>query len=441
MPVGSGSRSRPLATVFSRRLRRNVVVMTSFSVVAFAMVLDRVLSENTRRSREQQAHACVAALVPGPNGDLSRSVARLQSRIPALQAVATLDTAGNLQTVFPERPGHRSAVNAALADAGACATIIDPVNGRSIEVGSVTLPLTGDPSGAAQQVLVLLQIESYRAPWASAAALFALLMAGFALLTLHSLRRWFEGSITVPLRRVVSAMRDPERLPAAASRRSGNQGRETTEIASLFGDLMQAMEESEERAQQVERDMLRKIQTHQKGFDRALRRAKDQATTDDLTGLKNRTYLSDMLDPLYAVQRQRNADLTIVMIDMDNFKHYNDAHGHLVGDALLRFVGTLLKSAIRPTDHAIRYGGDEFLLLLPDAGIQEASVVAERIVKLFRQYASRLGSKPPLSLSAGVASIRMDTAQNGEELVSVADAALYEAKRQGKNAVVVSQAA
>ena len=106
------------------------------------------------------------------------------------------------------------------------------------------------------------------------------------------------------------------------------------------------------------------------------------------------------------------------------------------GDTLLRLVGNLLGGAIRPEDHAVRYGGDEFLLLLPDTNSQQAGAIAERLVRLFAQYTMPLGRGCDLSISAGVASIQADAVGSGQALVARADAALYAAKRRGKNTVI-----
>ena len=132
--------------------------------------------------------------------------------------------------------------------------------------------------------------------------------------------------------------------------------------------------------------------------------------------------------------------MSAVLIDLDNFKIHNDTHGHQAGDQMLEFVGALLKGSIRPEDFAIRYGGDEFVLLLPSCDAQQAGTLAERILKLFGQYARRMGKASNVSLSAGVASIKSDGARSGLELIAQADTALYAAKRIGKNTVALGQA-
>jgi len=139
-------------------------------------------------------------------------------------------------------------------------------------------------------------------------------------------------------------------------------------------------------------------------------------------------------------QREKDEDLAVVMIDVDNFKTHNDTLGHQAGDELLRFVGDLLRGSIRPSDHAIRYGGDEFALLLLNVDKRHACIIVERIVKLFAQYAATLGETTTVSLSAGVATMKGDKCHDPQGLLAHADAALYKAKRGGKNTVAANAA-
>ena len=151
--------------------------------------------------------------------------------------------------------------------------------------------------------------------------------------------------------------------------------------------------------------------------------------------LRNRRFLEQELEPLVVSQRVRGKDLCGVMIDLDNFKRYNDSCGHQAGDELLRFVGELLNGALRQEDHAIRVGGDEFLLLLPDVGSDEATRVVERVQRLFGQYTHQVVDAGRVSMSAGIATIMANACINGRELIAEADKALYHVKQNGKSAV------
>jgi diguanylate cyclase (GGDEF)-like protein len=126
---------------------------------------------------------------------------------------------------------------------------------------------------------------------------------------------------------------------------------------------------------------------------------------------------------------------SLLMLDLDRFKAYNDEFGHLAGDQVLRVTGHLLGAALRPSDTAARYGGEEFALLLPDTDETGASEVAARILDAFRGYA---WPQCAVTISIGVAqSARGDDAEN---LIQRADAALYDAKHAGRDRVVTATA-
>lgn len=437
MRIVQAGRPKPLMPAFTRKLRRTIFVHVLFAVAVFGLTARWLLHTHTKHYIDEQARACAAALVPGPNGNLSEAVEGLLGRYDRLVAVATLDASGNLHTVYPQRSAHRRAALAVLANQSDPVAMSAPKDGEPIKVSGVVVPLNGSPSPAARRVLILLRNDEYRIGWVRATAMFALLVGAAGFQVVWSMRRWFDGRVASRLRSMARAIYDPLNGVKEVSTLEPGEWRETAEIAKGFHALFQGMAESDARARRVKRETERKLRQREVGFDRALRRVRDQATMDALTKLRNRTFLEEELEPLFDRQREKPADLATIMIDVDNFKQYNDTHGHQVGDALLRFLGALLRGAGRPTDHAIRYGGDEFLLLLPDTDGDQATAVAQRRVKLFGRYAGRLGGSPGISISAGVASLNRDGARSGHDLVAKADAALYAAKRQGKNRVAV----
>ena len=156
--------------------------------------------------------------------------------------------------------------------------------------------------------------------------------------------------------------------------------------------------------------------------------------TDGLTGLYNRRRLMEMLGA-EAERAQRGAGpFTVLMIDVDHFKQYNDTHGHQAGDKVLARVGEVLRDVIRQIDTAARYGGEEFLLLLPQTGAEAAADVAERLRK---QVSSAALDGEAVTVSVGVA----EFPGNGgtvEAVIAAADAALYRAKADGRDRVVRS---
>jgi diguanylate cyclase (GGDEF)-like protein len=158
------------------------------------------------------------------------------------------------------------------------------------------------------------------------------------------------------------------------------------------------------------------------------------SATDALTGLHNRRYLTEQLERAEALAARHAREWAVVMLDIDRFKSVNDVHGHAAGDAVLAEVAKRLQSRLREEDHLGRFGGEEFLVLLPDTNAEAAAHVAEdlRAAVADGPLPSPAGELP-VTISAGWA------AWDGDEphgLVARADAALYEAKAAGRNRVV-----
>lgn len=165
-------------------------------------------------------------------------------------------------------------------------------------------------------------------------------------------------------------------------------------------------------------------------------RLRNDADTDTLTGLANRRAFDDALANLLHGQRKHDAMFSLLMLDLDRFKSYNDDFGHLAGDEVLHITGHLLGAALRPSDLAARYGGEEFALLLPQTDVTRADEVAARILDAFRSYA---WPRRAVTISIGMA---QSAAGDGEtDLVQRADAALYDAKHAGRNRAVAATAA
>jgi len=160
---------------------------------------------------------------------------------------------------------------------------------------------------------------------------------------------------------------------------------------------------------------------------------------DGLTGLFNKTYVHQRLDEEFYRSKRFDHDLSLMMIDLDNFKALNDRFGHAVGDHLLRYFSQVIADTIRPSDIAARYGGEEFLIILPETRKEEAQIVAERLLNRTSLYPFRVDSRKedvPFTISIGVTAYP-DQGESAEDLVVLADQALYKAKKDGKNKVAV----
>ena len=160
-----------------------------------------------------------------------------------------------------------------------------------------------------------------------------------------------------------------------------------------------------------------------------------KANTDDLTGLYNHRHFHERIEEEIARGSRFGSVFSMIMADIDLFKVYNDIYGHLAGDQVLRKVGKYIESSVRATDMAFRYGGEEFAIILPEASVQEAYQVAERIRKTIESKTSIRAM--PITVSLGIASWPGDGVMR-EEIIRAADAALYHAKNSGRNRTSLS---
>lgn len=168
------------------------------------------------------------------------------------------------------------------------------------------------------------------------------------------------------------------------------------------------------------------------------RHTRRMALSDGLTGLSNVRQLEQDLHRAISAADRVNRPVSFIMLDLDNFKQFNDLRGHRAGDAALKAAATVVKEAVRGRDACYRYGGEEFCVLLPDTGADGAYSVAERIREQIAGSEVRLddGTTAPLTISAGVATYPVNS-RTAEDLINCSDAALYRAKDQGRNTVCI----
>lgn len=160
---------------------------------------------------------------------------------------------------------------------------------------------------------------------------------------------------------------------------------------------------------------------------------------DGLTGLQNRSWLNEQLPVLIENAHTVDNPLSLIMIDIDHFKRFNDEHGHLAGDDALRAAAKVLQEELRPRDFAVRYGGEEMMVILPNTNPKAAAIVAQRLCEHMRQtrvFSDMTRPLPHITASFGVATLTKG--QCAEELIAAADHALYRAKDTGRNRVVVA---
>ena len=238
----------------------------------------------------------------------------------------------------------------------------------------------------------------------------AFLVIGVLLVVIAVVGYWLTALIARPLRRLTSAAAQvsagdlPVELPAGG-------GGEVGYLTQVFNTMVESLRKHHDELERL-------------------------STTDTLTGLSNRRHLMNLL--AQEIERAKRADrpFSILMLDVDHFKKYNDSHGHQAGDEVLARIGTVLRNSIRPYDCAARYGGEEFLVMLSGSSLDPARESAERIRK---QVQAQQFDAESVTISIGVAEYPShgDTAK---AVIGQADAALYEAKRAGRDRVMCAVA-
>jgi len=183
-------------------------------------------------------------------------------------------------------------------------------------------------------------------------------------------------------------------------------------------------------------DRVRCLERENLKLERNQERLTECSIRDSLTGLYNRRFLSERIGTMVA--EAEGGKLSVILLDIDGFKSINDTWGHPFGDEVLAALGRIIRSSLRDGDRPCRYGGEEFVILMPDIALDDATCVAERIRERFSSeaLAAASGEEVRASVSSGVAELR--PGEGPRSLLDRADKAMYEAKRLGKNRVVTA---
>jgi diguanylate cyclase (GGDEF)-like protein len=206
--------------------------------------------------------------------------------------------------------------------------------------------------------------------------------------------------------------------------------REIGRLATMFNTMVAYLREAQQELTAVNLALNERNQT-----------LETLSATDVLTGLHNRRRMRDALNAEVARYQRNGRSFSILMVDVDHFKKYNDTYGHPEGDVLLKKVGEILKSSLRTNDFAARYGGEEFLILLPDQDAKGAAEVAERIrQRISVETADEAKHRAAVTASFGIATFP-ESGRTVDLLLNNADGALYRAKSNGRNRVEIAAAA
>jgi diguanylate cyclase (GGDEF)-like protein len=240
-----------------------------------------------------------------------------------------------------------------------------------------------------------------------------------------------------PIQRLSSAVRSFA-AGVLSTRVKSDRRDEIGELSTAFDAMADNLVRSHEELSQLNTELEERVRQRTMALEDANSQLREMASRDSLTGLFNRRHFNDLLSQLFAEASRYGTELTCMMIDLDNFKRVNDSLGHQMGDQLLQLTARVIRDSIREADVAVRFGGDEFAVLLPQTSPQDARVSAERILEDFGAEVRRhLPQASIASLSIGLASCRHGEPAAAKDLVNLADEALYLAKAGGKNRITV----
>lgn len=192
----------------------------------------------------------------------------------------------------------------------------------------------------------------------------------------------------------------------------------------------------------IEEELQAKIEIHLRAkkyvneLEKLNKKLENLAVRDGLTGLFNRRYCKEELDKYFCQASRYNLELSCILLDLDFFKKINDTYGHAFGDLVLVQFAEILKNKIRKADIAVRYGGEEFIVILPSTNTSGAATLAEKIRSFTSRHIFSDGvNSTHVQISVGISSLKVDKPENPDKLVSFADEALYTAKEGGRNRV------
>ncbi|MBC3764577.1 diguanylate cyclase [Neptunicella marina] len=160
------------------------------------------------------------------------------------------------------------------------------------------------------------------------------------------------------------------------------------------------------------------------------RQLEEQTRRDPLTGIFNFRAMQDVIQREIALAKRRNVAMSLVYIDVDDFKEINDEYGHLIGDEVLKNLASYMLRHIRETDVACRYGGDEFCIIFPDCHVKQAKIICQKIIRSFSS------TYPDYSLSMGISELDVSKNTSVDEFISLSDGKMYQAKEHQGNRIV-----
>jgi len=422
------------------------------AVICTALIAhDFLRRADARRASEERALAFAQGAAErfgggavASGGDLAHAARRLLD-FPWVLAVSIRDASGKpiTQAAVEEGLGDLFGLE---ADTGSVSPMVrhlvlpDSVQTMRGPAELVSTPLEGRIVGHGPAELdLLIQMEPTAGTLALHVWAFAVPLVAVSLLALGGGAWWLRREVVQPIHSLVevASAEDSSASSVDPFRRHRDLGAIAQGLSALRADLSH----SQRRERTIERRADSRIAEETQRISRDLRRMERAAWMDALTAIYNRRFLEERFPAIFQAQQSSGSDLAVVMFDMDHFKLLNDSSGHAAGDEILQFAGELLRQCVRSHDFAARYGGDEFVLILPGVAAHEAVPIARRICALFCQRAKQMVKVTPApSMTAGIAGLIHHRPADHSELLALADAALLAAKEAGKRQVRISSA-
>jgi diguanylate cyclase (GGDEF)-like protein len=272
-------------------------------------------------------------------------------------------------------------------------------------------------------VWLMLENASLRHDMAWHLALPTLFVSTIVLLVYRENRQWWRPSRQ--LKEMIIGCRAGER-PIDELK---NVGRGMADLAGAVQSLLRDLRHQRKLAAELEAELRQRVAHRTSALERQINSLRTQATRDALTGLYNRRMLEECLPKMAQQCRDVGGELSILAIDVDNFKPLNDSLGHAAGDDFLRSIGQILRSGVRDCDAAIRCGGDEFIVVLPNCPLAAAQSLASRLTAMVGSLAKTIKSPLSPGLSIGAASLK-PMAASPTSIESAVSALLESADKQ-----------
>jgi diguanylate cyclase (GGDEF)-like protein len=301
---------------------------------------------------------------------------------------------------------------------------------RNLRPVFVLAPLVFMATAIAGMVLMRSHPQTIRVRWIILVMLAAVVMQALAGAVLHHVLSWRR-----PLRRLERALAELGAGDGAIDRLTADFDGPLEGLARQIHELLREVQERRAQIVRSDYEVRQRLAQRTDAMERTISSLKVQANRDPLTGLYNRRMFEHYGQAVVQQAHSAGASLCLVILDLDNFKLLNDTIGHTAGDEFLRSVGQLIRSTVRTNDLAFRYGGDEFVIVMPDTDRPAALTLSGRLASLINAMGRNYKLRRPLGVSIGMATVDQGMREGKlEDLLKEADRRLYEFKEGKKGA-------